>query len=57
MIGSILAGTYESTGDIQTDEQGNKFKLSWGMASGKAVIDRNSQLSEIEQARRNLFQE
>ncbi len=56
MIGSILAGTYESTGDIKEDEHG-EYKESHGMASWKAVLGRNSELSAIEQARRSLFQE
>lgn len=57
MIGSILAGTHESTGDIMYDEQGNTYKESHGMASSKAVLHRNQRLSPIQQARRDMFNE
>jgi len=57
MIGSILAGTHESTWDIKYDENNKAYKESHGMASWKAVLNRNSTLSAFEQAQRNLFQE
>jgi len=57
MIWSILAGTHESTWDIKEDGKGNKYKESHGMASGKAVLNRNNDLSRIEQARRSMFKE
>lgn len=57
MMGSILTGTFESTGDIFYDADGFMFKQNYGMASGKAVLLRNSKLSEYEQARKALFQE
>lgn len=57
MIGSILAWTHESTGDIEYDESWKQYKLSHGMASSKAVLNRNRKLSPIERARRDLFNE
>jgi len=56
MIWSILAGTYESTGDIKDDDSW-KYKLSHGMASGKAVLNRTKHLSALEQAQKALFRE
>lgn len=37
MIGSWFAGTVEAPGTVRTDEAGNWFKESFGMASTKAV--------------------
>ena len=37
MIGSWLAGTYESPGDLLRDEPGRPYKESFGMASKRAV--------------------
>jgi len=33
MIGSLFAGTYESTGDIYYDTNGVMYKENYGMAS------------------------
>lgn len=57
MIGSILAWTYESTGDLREDTDGKKYKESHWMASSKAVLNRNKDLTPIEIARRDLFNE
>lgn len=57
MIGSLFAGTYESTGDIRYDGNGAMYKENYGMASGKAVNLRTNGLSPFEQAKRSLFQE
>lgn len=57
MIGSLFAGTYESTGDIRYDGNGAMYKENYGMASGKAVNLRTGGLSPFEQAKRALFQE
>ncbi|OIP54341.1 inosine 5-monophosphate dehydrogenase [Candidatus Gracilibacteria bacterium CG2_30_37_12] len=57
MIGSLFAGTYESTGDIYYDTNGVMYKENYGMASGKAVNLRTNKLSPFEQAKRALFQE
>ncbi|MDD4151714.1 MAG: IMP dehydrogenase, partial [Candidatus Gracilibacteria bacterium] len=37
MLGTILSGTFESTGDINYDSDGFMYKQNYGMASGKAV--------------------
>lgn len=57
MMWSILTGTFESTGDIFYDAEWFMYKKNYWMASGKAVLLRNSQLSEFEQAKKALFQE
>jgi IMP dehydrogenase len=57
MIGSLFAGTYESTGDIRFDSNERMYKENYGMASGKAVMLRNSHLSPYELAKQSLFQE
>ena len=41
MFGSWLAGTYESAADIQRDADGRLYKESFGMASHRAVKNRN----------------
>jgi IMP dehydrogenase len=61
IIGSWLAGTYESPGDLLRDEAGRAYKESFGMASKRAVSarmargDRND--SAFERALRGLFEE
>lgn len=57
MMGSILTGTFESTWDIFYDADWFMYKQNYWMASGKAVLLRNSKLSEFEQAKKALFQE
>lgn len=57
MIGSWLSGTYESPADIKFDEQGRKYKENFGMASGRAVRNRNQKTERFEAARRELFKE
>jgi IMP dehydrogenase len=57
MIGSWFAGTLESPGDIETDDDGRWFKSSWGMASTKAVEQRFRRLDPYERARKALFAE
>jgi len=57
MIGSWFAGTYESPGDLQHDEQGRPYKESFGMASKRAVGARTSTESAYDQARKALFEE
>jgi IMP dehydrogenase len=57
MIGSWFAGTAESPGTLQTDEDGRQFKESWGMASTKAVHGRFGELDLFERARKELFAE
>ena len=40
MVGSWFAGTHESPGDIQHDADSRPYKVSFGMASARAVMDR-----------------
>ncbi len=56
MLGTILAGTYESTGKLKEDEKG-LYKESHGMASWKAVNERTQDLNAYERAKKSLFQE
>ena len=57
MIGSWLAGTYESPGDLLRDEQGRPYKESFGMASKRAVSARTRGDNAFDQARKTLFEE
>ena len=57
MIGSWFAGTIESPGELETDEDGRLYKQSWGMASTKAVQERFDRLDPYELARKTLFAE
>jgi IMP dehydrogenase len=57
MIGSWFAGTYESPGDLQRDEQGQPFKESFGMASKRAVTARTRGDNAFDRARKALFEE
>jgi IMP dehydrogenase len=57
MIGSWLAGTYESPGDLQRDESGRPYKESFGMASKRAVSARTRGESAFDRARKALFEE
>ena len=57
MIGTQLAGTYESTGDMRYDADGKMYKENYGMASARAVKQRNAGQTPFERARRELFQE
>ncbi|MGV9825486.1 GMP reductase [Gordonia sp. NPDC003429] len=56
MIGSWFAGTYESPGDLRRDAHG-PYKVSFGMASKRAVAARSADDSAYERARRSLFEE
>jgi IMP dehydrogenase len=61
MIGSWLAGTYESPGDLLRDESGRPYKESFGMASKRAVSARltrgDSRDTAFDRARKALFEE
>lgn len=57
MIGSWLAGTHESPGDLQHDADGRRYKENFGMASARAVRLRTSGDSAYEQARKAMFEE
>lgn len=57
MIGSWLAGTYESPGDLLRDESGRPYKESFGMASKRAVSARTRGDGDFDRARKSLFEE
>lgn len=56
MVGSWFAGTYESPGDLYSDADG-EYKVSFGMASKRAVAARSSGDSAYDRARKALFEE
>jgi IMP dehydrogenase len=56
MIGSWFAGTYEAPGDLHHDARG-AFKVSFGMASKRAVAARSSSDNAYDRARKSLFEE
>jgi len=57
MIGSWLAGTYESAADTLRDTDGKLYKESFGMASNRAVKNRTRAETSLERARKELFEE
>lgn len=57
MIGSWFAGTHESPGDLLEDAAGKAFKVSFGMASARAVANRTSTESAYDRARKGLYEE
>ncbi|MDN5641260.1 GuaB1 family IMP dehydrogenase-related protein [Rothia kristinae] len=57
MVGSWLAGTYESPGDLLVDEQGRRYKESFGMASTRAVSHRTRAEEAFQRARKAMFEE
>jgi IMP dehydrogenase len=57
MIGSWFAGTYESPGDLQRSADGRPYKVSFGMASARAVRNRTSTDSAFDRARKSLYEE
>lgn len=57
MIGSWLAGTHESPGDLQTDADGRRYKVCFGMASARAVSARTADESAYDRARKAYFEE
>jgi IMP dehydrogenase len=57
MIGSWFAGTYESPGDLQVDPSGRAYKVSFGMASARAVRGRTSEDSPFDRSRKAMFEE
>jgi IMP dehydrogenase len=57
MIGSWLAGTHESAADTLRDTDGRLYKESFGMASNRAVKNRTRAGTELERARKELFEE
>lgn len=57
MVGSWFAGTYESPADAMKDEQGRLYKENFGMASNRAVIDRNIKFTSYDSAMKQYFEE
>lgn len=57
MVGTMLAGTFESPGDVKIDEQGHLYKQNYGMASARAVAERTSGLDPFERAKKGFFRE
>ncbi|MBD8869471.1 GuaB1 family IMP dehydrogenase-related protein [Nocardioides donggukensis] len=57
MIGSWFAGTHESPGDLMVDPDGREFKVSFGMASARAVANRTTGESAYDRARKGLYEE
>ena len=57
MIGSWFAGTHESPGDLLHDADGRPFKVSFGMASARAVASRTATESAFDRARKGLYEE
>ena len=56
MVGSWFAGTYESPGDLHADASG-EYKVSFGMASKRAVAARSAGDNAYDRARKSLFEE
>ncbi|HVM19210.1 MAG TPA: GuaB1 family IMP dehydrogenase-related protein [Egibacteraceae bacterium] len=57
MVGSWFAGTHESPGDLQYDRNGRPYKVSFGMASARAVQRRTADDPPFDRARKALFDE
>jgi IMP dehydrogenase len=57
MVGTALAGTYESPGDVKEDRDGRQYKENYGMASARAVSDRTAKLDPFERAKKSFFRE
>jgi IMP dehydrogenase len=56
MIGSWFAGTHESPGDLVEDGE-RSYKVSFGMASARAVAHRTATESAYDRARKGLYEE
>jgi len=57
MIGSWFAATHESTGQMLEDSDGRLYKESYGMASKKAVHNRNLNDQPYEYSLKEFFEE
>jgi GMP reductase len=57
MVGSWLAGTYESAADTLRSPDGRLYKESFGMASNRAVKNRTRFETAFERATKELFEE
>lgn len=57
MIGTTLAGTFESPGDMKQDHEGRLYKENYGMASARAVSDRTETETPFTRAKKSFFRE
>ncbi len=57
MVGTWLAGTYESPGDVKEDREERPYKENYGMASARAVSDRTGGLEGFDRAQKMFFRE
>ena len=57
MVGSWFAGTNESPGDLEHDADGRAYKISFGMASARAVRERTAGEDAFSRARKALYEE
>lgn len=57
MFASWFAKTHESAGEIRFDESGKAYKESFGMASRRAVRERNQKELSLDLAKKELFEE
>jgi IMP dehydrogenase len=57
MIGSWFVGTHESPGDLEHDPDGRPYKVSFGMASARAVDRRTTREDQLQRARKQFFEE
>jgi IMP dehydrogenase len=57
MVGTMLAGTYESPGDIKEDREERLYKENYGMASARAVQDRTEADDSFTRAKKAFFRE
>ncbi|MEM9458592.1 MAG: GuaB1 family IMP dehydrogenase-related protein [Myxococcota bacterium] len=57
MVGTMLAGTFESPGDIKEDRQGRLYKENYGMASARAVQERSEGDDAFSRAKKGFFRE
>jgi len=57
MIGTWFAGTYESPADVQFNEHGRMYKEQFGMASHRAVTNRNEHDDPFALAQKEYFEE
>lgn len=57
MVGTGLAGTWESPGELREDAEGFLYKENYGMASARAVHERTADLDEFEKAIKGYFRE
>lgn len=57
MVGTWFARTHESPGDIKIDGNGKAYKEHFGMASKRAVTNRNDSAEEIDRSLKEYFRE